>query len=258
VAFNRAELVGWQAERLSRFFTDSFVYVVADNSSDLDSRDRIRATCAAANAHYVSLPPMPTSLTPPQSHGLALNWIHHNISKRSRACYIGYLDHDIFPMQPVGYADIIEQQGSYGRIQRRGAFCYYWPGLMFVSRKFFGRRANFLPRMLGPVGEASAVYGDTGAGSWRYSSRSRHPEPPRFFQEEYVKDLESEPVAAVEGEDALPESRLEVFDREWLHLVNGSNWAGVDMEAKMDRLRRHLEQDGPPFRKRPSGLGPSK
>lgn len=235
VAFNRADLIQWQAELLNEHFLDAYHYVVADNSPVGPQRQAIRSVCDEMGATYIPLPPNPATGAS-LSHGLALNWVHRNVVEQADVDYVGYLDHDIFPIQDVSYRDITRSQRTFGHFQRAGQFHFYWPGLFFFASDFFRKgTADFRPVRL------KGIYIDTGGGNWgRYYSRL-HPESLSCFKLEDV--WAHDPTAGFDKKSThqtLQESAFTLFDRNWVHLVNGSNWAGLDTRAKTDHLRALL------------------
>lgn len=245
IAFNKPQLIELQIEMLCRHFRDSFSLVIADNSSDPAARGEIQALCERNGVFYVSLPPNPAA-TGSASHGLAMNWVYHRILSRAPTEYFGFLDHDIFPIRSVSYRDTIREQRSYGHFQTAKDHLFYWPGLCFFSVDYFRPRgANFLPVMFGET------YGDTGASNWLRHYRhldvaairsftlrdvwADHPERPYLKLDLGHKERLSHYVA----------NAITLFDDDWVHLVNGSNWAAVDMDRKLcqlgDYLNRHQE-----------------
>lgn len=241
IAFNQPQLVELQLDMLNRHFQDSFLLVVADNSNNPSVRGTIKALCERADAHYVPLPPNPAP-TGSLSHGLAMNWVHHRILRRTPTEYFGFLDHDVFPIHPVSYLDIIRQQGSYGHFQTAGDHWFYWPGLCFFSRDYFQPGgANFLPVMFGEV------YGDTGAGNWSRHYRQLDVASIRSFALRDVwADHPERPYVKLPPKDAdrlhhFVTHALTLFDDDWVHLVNGFNWAAVDMGRKLRQLGAYLD-----------------
>jgi hypothetical protein len=237
VAFNAPELVAIQIEALREQFADSFVHVIVDNSSRPDARRAIRALCARTDVEYVPLPPSHAT-SGSQSHGLALNWATANILRSSAADYAGFLDHDIFPFAPCSYGEVISRQGSYGHFQHTSNSHFYWPGLMFFAPEFLATGSyDFQPRWVG------RHYGDTGAGNW-----------PAFYAR---LDLDALRVMSIEDFHATDPSRpyvkhatplafqseaLTILDGSWVHLINGSNWAGDSrQDAKLVALRDFLQ-----------------
>ena len=244
VAFNQPDLIAKQASMIDRQFLDTCSLVVADNSSDEGARRTIEKICRDSGASYLPLPKNP-SFYPSLSHGYALNYVYRTLVTMSEAPYVGFLDHDIFPITDLSYKECVSSHGVYGRIQDAGAAWYYWPGFFFFERGLFGdSSADFRPgRVPSGIGR-SQVVGDTGSGNWR-----------KFFSR---MDLSSTPSCSkgflsVNSSLRLPtltssaskqDEYFELLDGKWLHVVNGSNWAGVDMSAKLNSIELHFADDG--------------
>lgn len=237
VAFNRADLIALQAEAFAKWFTDSYFHLVVDNSSEMAVRDEIRAVCRAAGSGYISLPANP-ALRGSWSHGLALNWVHRNVTRNSGAKYVGYLDHDIIPFRCVAYRGIIDAQGVYGHPAFQGPYYYYWPGLVFYSVGYFDRGApDFRPATIGGYGL------DTGGGNCaRYYSRLATAPSVMHREDVWAEDLGRAFDPANDGGASIQEVGVHIFDRSWVHLVNGSNWKGIAMDEKNARLRTLLQR----------------
>lgn len=232
VAFNTPVLIAAQADALRQNFTDSFVHVVVDNSTDTEARHEIRALCEQMGSEYVGLPPSHATAGS-QSHGLALNWATTNVLRRSHSQYFGYLDHDIFPFAPCSYAGVVEEQGSFGHFQRAGGRRFYWPGLMFFDRSFLARGPHdFQPRWLG------RHYGDTGAGNCTsiYPTMDLDALRTMTIHDFHATDP-SRPYVKTSTPLAFQAEAVTVLDDCWLHLINGSNWAADSHHAqKLDDL----------------------
>ena len=235
IAFNRPDLLELQAELLNQHFLDPYHLVVGDNSPSPDSRQEIRRVCEHLGVSYVPIPPNP-STDPSRSHGLALTWVHRNVLERADVAYFGYLDHDIFPIRDVSYRDVVAAQGAYGHFRRAGRYLYYWPGLHFVANDYFARgNADFRPTWFGDV------YADTGASNWkRYYSKLETNDLACFELENVVADDVTRPFDERTAQHSLQEAAFTLFDRDWLHLVNGSNWAGLDTDQKTAWLHAAL------------------
>jgi len=224
VTFNEPQLTAWQLEKIDRYYVDSHVVVIADNSSDHSARIYIRKAAHDHGALYFSLPRNP-STRPSVSHGLALNWIWRNVVTRSESAYIGILDHDIFPIQPVSYRTRVAENGSFGHVRRHGDFWFYWPGFSFFHRDFFahGVDVDFLPH---------TRYGDTGAGNWvGHYSRAGVSAQPCDVSALTTTRLQSEK----DGPSVRPQEYV-LFDRSWVHLGNGSNWEGGQLSGIAERV----------------------
>lgn len=235
VAFNKPELIELQAKSLQRYFRDPYQLIVADNSSDANVRQEVQSICRSVGATYISLPPNPAR-NGGDSHGLALNWVHRHVIEKAPAsiAYVGLLDHDIFALRAVSYRDIIQAQRAYGHFQRWGDYRIYWPGLHFFAVDYFSQGADFRPHSFGNLSA------DTGAGNWHHYYSNIDIDSLRCFtlEDAWAKDINR---SFQKEWGSKQEAAVTFFDRDWVHLVNGSNWAGVDMESKMEWLQAFLD-----------------
>ncbi|MHB8121808.1 MAG: glycosyltransferase family 2 protein [Desulfuromonadaceae bacterium] len=209
IAFNNELVIEHQERLIRKYILDDFRYTVADNSSDPKKRGIIRKLCMEKGVGYVSLPPDPyNGKNSSFSHGLALNWIYVNyITPRNTACF-GFIDHDMFPVQPTRIVPYLEQSPVFGLIQEREDKWYLWPGFCFFLREFTeNRTVNFLP------GKNS----DTGGSNWNslYCRLDRQKIPTIKHEYGNLRD----------GID--PQSDLYEKIGDWVHTFNASNWKKV-------------------------------
>jgi hypothetical protein len=115
VAFNAP----WAVELLVRSAAvnlEGMTLIVADNSSRPAARAEIAAFCRSRAAPYVPLPPNP-EWSPNRSHGIAMNWAYDNIVRHFRPPVFAFLDHDLFPLQPVDLSLGVRDQPAYGMLR---------------------------------------------------------------------------------------------------------------------------------------------
>lgn len=204
VAFNNDRVIRHQHRLLTKNLQDRFHYTVADNSSDMQARKRIREFCRAEGLSYLALPAFQAS-DGSASHGQALNWLWHNYVKPRQPRYFGFLDHDVFPITPTSILIFLEQSPIYGHLQERGDAWYLWPGFCFYRYGFCrGKRLDFRPAP--PL--------DTGGGNWKplYSHLEKSSLPP----------VAHGYVTLREGPDVQLD-QMETFG-DWLHTINASGW----------------------------------
>lgn len=226
VTFNAPDLTEWQLYALEQHFEDSKLIILADNSTSMAARARIRSLAHDYGAVFRALPTPPPA-KPSYSHGLALNWVHRNLLAATQSAYIGFLDHDIFPICRVSYKERLLHQRSLGRVRQHQSYFYYWPGFSLFDRTFFGATADFRPH---------PIYGDTGASNWpRYYSAlnggNLHPCTFRDMDIDVLLGKRPDKGARSSG------SMLELIDDCWVHPRNGSNWAGEGANAVLARRR---------------------
>jgi hypothetical protein len=208
VAFNNAALIEHQIRLLKDNLTDPHIYTVIDNSSRPEMRASIEALCARTGTAYVGLPANPFLGQPSLSHGAALNWTYRNYLLRRKARYWGSIDHDLFPVRRTSPVARLQACGLYGAPLRRGDTWYLWPGFCFFAAALTdGAAIDFMP------GEGY----DTGATLWR-DLYSRLPQSAR-------PTVSQRPIRLREGDNYQSDYAAEID--EWLHMINGSNWAGT-------------------------------
>lgn len=204
VAFNNDRVIRHQHRLLLKNLQDRFCYTVADNSSDAQTRHRLRAFCAAEGIAYLALPPFQAP-DGSASHGQALNWLWRNYIKPRKPRYFGFLDHDVFPVYPTAVVPWLKRFPVFGRYQERGDLWYLWPGLCFYRYDFCRRK----PLDFRPVPTL-----DTGGGNWKpLYSHLRHLPVPNVFHRY---------SALFDGGDKQRD-HIEYFG-DWLHTINASGW----------------------------------
>jgi hypothetical protein len=157
VAFGDAEAITWQCQLLRRFVPNA-VYVIADNTPD----DAVAATIAAVATKfgipYLRLPENPWN-QPSRSHGLALNWIWHNLIRRAEPEAFGFLDDDLFPTAHDDPFAPLQSQSFYGVVRTAGPRWFLWAGYcMFRFADVKNKRLDF--------GQDWFAGLDTGGGNW--------------------------------------------------------------------------------------------
>lgn len=214
VAFNRPDLIRAQEQLISRHLLDPYLLVVVDNSPDRSARSEIRSYCRRQGIPYVSLPyNFYTGRDASRSHGEALNWMWHNVLRKQRSKYVGFLDHDVLPMRSTSVLRRIEPIGMWGR-QRDGAGCWYlWPGFCFFRTDHLQEiNVDFNPL---------PARGDTGSGNYAslYSMTQRSGIAPL-------------------GEQSISIGANENFEllEDWIHIVNASGWRPERASGKEDAV----------------------
>lgn len=148
------------------------------------------------------------------------------VLRGSAAPYIGFLDHDIFPIRPTTLIDKIEEAGFYGVGQRHPAtgHLYLWPGFWFCSREWLaGRPLDFSGLRDGDERND----GDTGSGLW-----------PLFADEDWEKMFRvehSHRYIRKPDKYGLQSWGYEVIG-EWIHFSNASRWMKVPKPRERDKL----------------------
>lgn len=137
------------------------VLAVADNSSDPAARAANARICRARDVPYLPLPRNP-EWNPCRSHGIALNWVWHNVFVPLRPRVAGFIDHDCFPTAPVDLVARMDGCVAYGLRTdswKLPGVWNLWPGYCFLKPTAFDPGVvDFKHRIeLGL---------DTGGGNW--------------------------------------------------------------------------------------------
>jgi hypothetical protein len=223
VAFNDPQAIEWQS-RLIRHYVPGALHVVADNSPDDASAAATAHVAAVRGTPYLRLPRNPWA-SPSRSHGLALNWIWHNLIAPGEPQAFGFLDDDLFPTAPDDPFARLASQPFYGVRRRTGPRWYLWAGYCFF--RFDAVRDKSLD-----FGQDWFVGLDTGGGNWRVLYRDADPAALNW------------PAARTVGyrpEVDPGDAAFQWFDA-WLHefASSGSEMATEKRRALEDILAPHL------------------
>jgi hypothetical protein len=161
IAFNDRQTIVWQTALL-RHYVGDVVHVVADNSPEDAVAATIAAAARVAGVAYVRLPCNPTA-APSRSHGLALNWVWHNVIKPGRPEVFGFLDDDIYPTAPD---DPLSAQGFYGVVRPGIASAPGGPSRWFLWAGFCMFRTAALGTRDLDFSQDWFCGLDTGGGNW--------------------------------------------------------------------------------------------
>jgi hypothetical protein len=209
VTFNDVRLVAEQYRLLLKNLQDPFHWTVADNSPDPLARCQIRDYCEDHGLPYVDLPKSPyTRRNPSRSHGEALNYMYHKYLKPRGAAYVGFLDHDVFPVEATSVIAELNDTPVFGCVVHQGQGWYIWPGLAFFDGRFLAtRNVDFNP----------CPGRDTGGSNFEllYSD----------LDVTLIDRVHRRTAHAVD--EAYGEWCYEVLGR-WVHTTNGSGWRAND------------------------------
>ena len=158
IAFADAESIDWQA-RLMAHYLPGIALLIADNSPDDESAGAIGAVARARGLPYLRLPANPWR-GPSRSHGVALNWVWHNVVRPGRPEAFGFLDDDIFPTGPDDPFEALRSQDFYGVVRPGGSRWFLWAGFcVFRFAAVADKDLDF--------GQDWFKGLDTGGGNWR-------------------------------------------------------------------------------------------
>lgn len=165
VAFEDPQMIAWQAP-LVRLYVPDALYIVADNTRDDARAESIEAVARSFGAPYIRLPANPTN-SASRSHGLALNWIWHNVVRPGEPAMFGFLDDDMFPMAETDPFAPLSHQDFFGVVRpgiatasvAAGDRWFLWAGFsMFKFEAVRHKPLDFSQDWFSGL--------DTGGGNW--------------------------------------------------------------------------------------------
>lgn len=228
VAFNRPDLTRWQVRLVGKFLAERSAFVVYDNSPDPAKRAEIRAICADAGVPYIALPA--NRFRNSRSHGAAMNWIFANHVRRDRPAFFGFLDHDIFPIEPVSLVDKLGRHSIYG-LRRSDTPTpdgwFLWAGYCFFAAKYARQNLDFMP--------TERYTMDTGGGNWPLIFRDIAAKDVRFAELDWHR---------VGDGDNMYDDFFQLLDG-WLHVSNASHWRDPHSDRSRELLNLLRAAAGP-------------
>ena len=241
VAFNQPQYIEYQIRLIRKFESNSYHHWILDNSSDKQYSDDIRNICCkSSNVSYVRIPQKCKWYKNSMSHAMALNWFHNKILVHKNHLYSIFLDHDIFPIAKITFSQYLEKQGIYGVYQERidsgRTYWYLWPGICGLSNKY-----------LKDLDFRGTKWGDTGSSSFETIYKHVSPENIKFSQESVfrmtdgAREYAEKPDEWRKDAERFLEEAVEIYDDEWIHMVNGSNWVNRSMNKKQEFLFQYLD-----------------
>jgi hypothetical protein len=173
IAFADPQAIDWQAQ-LMRAYVPQAAHLVADNSPDDESAGKIASIADRHGLGYLRLPANPWTRGS-RSHGIAMNWVWHNIIRPGRPNAFGFLDHDLFPTALDDPFGALDTQDFFGLVRTAGSRWFLWAG--FCVFKF--DRVKHKPLDFGQDWFAGL---DTGGANWavlyRHADRAKLREIP--------------------------------------------------------------------------------
>jgi hypothetical protein len=180
VAFGDPQAIAWQAQLLHRYVPKA-LHVIADNTPDDTMAQAIAAVAERNGLPYLRLPANPWNARKPsasRSHGIALNWIWHNLLRPGEPEAFGFLDDDLFPTAPDDPFAALASQDFFGVVRSSGSRWFLWAGYcMFKFDKVTSKALDFGQDWFNGL--------DTGGGNWdvlyRHVDRARLQEVESVF-----------------------------------------------------------------------------
>jgi hypothetical protein len=223
VAFNvpwaiRTMIAAW------RRFPIGHDLVVANNSSNSEKREEIKALCQQHDIPHVNLPRNP-EWNPCRSHGIAMNWLFYNVVRHLRLETFGFLDHDCFPLRPFDVTERLRRCDVYGLKFQSTKFPDIWN--MWAGFCFYrGPRVRNLDMDFKPRVEFGL---DTGGGNWNPVYSDMHPQRVSAAEFRFMKGDEDFHIT---------------IDEAFLH-VGGASFRSGNLQRAMERIQRLLDCDPP-------------
>jgi len=229
VAYNNEQLIERQIELIRDNIKDEdYRYMVADNSTSRQKRMAIKQICQNHGVSYIAIPKAICILTNHQcavSHGAALNWVYYHFLRKIKPKRFAVIDHDIFPVKPYNLTSALGEKDFYGVSRSCGEEWYLWPGWCIFNFDKFTTKPNFEPIY------TKKNFLDTGGSNY-----------PRYYYKYNTKDIPFPVVKTwrykkTEGLnrhcDILHSDYIQVVDKSWLHIINGSNYANIPGKEDM-------------------------
>jgi hypothetical protein len=231
VAVTIAYNAPWVVELLTRMARLKLVspLLVFDNSRSATAREEIERLCGERAVPYFALPYNPER-HPCRSHGVAMNWVWYNVIRNWKTRVIGFLDHDLVPLQKVDFEALVRTQPVYGVLNQSAWGWNLWAGFSVFDVAAIDRCNpdfnNDVPRGLDTGGQnytrvyCRLPFDQTVFADWRY---------------EWIRDPAGSSVVPVNLVDS------------WLH-VGGAGF-GDERQSKGSpdfyrRLVRYVEEGG--------------
>ncbi len=162
IAFEDAEATAWQVA-LVRHFVPGAVHIIVDNSLDDAAAQAVERASRDSGVAYLRTPQNPWP-APSRSHGIALNWVWHNLVRPARPEAFGFLDDDLFPTAPDDPFEPLSRQDVFGMVrpgkEPQAGRWFLWAG--FTMMRFEAVQTLALD-----FGQDWFLGLDTGGGNWR-------------------------------------------------------------------------------------------
>ena len=200
VAFERPWIIDWLLRMAARNLRNATL-VIMDNSRFQKDRDEIKAVCARYGVPYLPLPPYRTRHVN-RSHGMAMSWITRNVVHPLRPGMFAFIDHDLIPVAPVDFSELMAVQSVYG-LFKPGIRNYWhlWAGYCAFRTSQF------------PFGKANLLYDfcrdlDTGGRLWESIYSKLDPSSLHF-----AKDVRE----VLQPSESVQPAGVQILDDRWIH-----------------------------------------
>lgn len=225
IARNNPWMISEQNRLFQKYLQDDYELVVFDNSDHEQARF-VQGVCRETGLTYIRM------TDPRFLHNVALNTAFQHM-RDAGAPYLGFVDGDLWPTEPVSLIPLIREAGflALGQTYVPKGWRYPWPGFFFCSREWLGgRELNFD----GIRGAALALNGDCGSGlhdlftaeDWARCPSMRH-------GYERIRDKD------YQGSGHTQSHSVEYIGS-FLHMGNSARWMEVPDPDGRERIVREM------------------
>ena len=167
------------------------------------------------------------------SHGAALNWVFYHVLNIRKPEYFSFIDHDLIPIFPTSLLAAIGNKEFYGTNRTIGKAWYVWPGFCIFKYDIIAKaKANFLPHYYGNT------YLDAGGANFLRFYKDYNPME-QYFAE--CKTIRLRHTDYLDGYGQYHADFIQIIDRAWLHIINGSNYAKTpDKENDVAKILHNI------------------
>lgn len=243
IAYNKEDLIEFQIAQIRKHVKDvGYKMLVVDNSTKRCKRKKINKLCEKQGVEYVAVPRWLNKIVLTKllwfgsSHGLALNWMYYHVLRPMRPRRFALLDHDLFPFRDCKLTELLDNKPFYGAARDYGDSWYLWAGFsIFLFDKIDAVDPDFLPVIV------NGKYLDAGGGNFLRLYRY-HRDKSRVFASTVTTRVQHTPTLSIPN-DVYHGDCIQIIDKQWMHLVNGSNYANVDgMNPKTQKMLSILSE----------------
>jgi len=200
IAFEQPWALDWLL-RMSTNLTDTTI-LVFDNSRRAAAKVDIEQVCRKHQTPYLALPPNSTRHVN-RSHGMAMTWIFNNVVRVIKPRLFAFIDHDMIPVQKIGFSERLGDQSFFGLEQSSGGWAWnLWAGYcMFDFSSVARLKMNFLYDFSRNL--------DTGGRNWNRLYRNYDRERLRFASNCNIK---------VKSASTKKSHSMQIIDDCWFHI----------------------------------------
>ena len=237
VSFNSPKLIDYQIRCLKKFLKGNFRHIICDNSTKKEAAAAIKEICKKYDVTYIRVQDRKTPNGYSNSHAIALNWIWKNVVAKRENCF-SFLDHDIFPIEPLEPFNYVKEYPVFGRyVSVPSGKWYLWAGFSFFNFETVKNLPlNFHRyKIWGFISVHGKNWMDTGSANWKplYSKIDRSKLNP--CEEGFFDFVTNERV------DWGAKNFVQYLDnKKWLHIFDGGNRENTEAE-RIERIYKLLD-----------------